>query len=47
MVDVFDMDGGLMGNGPNQADARSIIRHLSRISAMGPNWVRRALCGLA
>jgi hypothetical protein len=37
---VRDMNGGLMGNGPNQAGARSIIRHLSRISAMGPNWIR-------
>ncbi|KAF6262421.1 hypothetical protein COO60DRAFT_1676006 [Scenedesmus sp. NREL 46B-D3] len=37
---VRDMNGGLMGNGPNQAGARSIIRHLSRVSAMGPNWIR-------
>jgi hypothetical protein len=38
-----DMNGGLMGNGPNQAGARSMIRHLSRISAMGTNWIRCVL----
>jgi hypothetical protein len=37
---VRDISGGMMSGGPNQAGARSIIRHLSRISQMGPNWIR-------
>jgi len=37
---IRDMNGGMMPAGPNQQGARSLIRHLSRVSDMGPNWIR-------
>lgn len=37
---VKDLSGGYMSGGPNQQGARSMIRHLSRISQMGTNWIR-------
>jgi hypothetical protein len=37
---VEDLSGGYMYGGPNQQGARSMIRHLSRISQMGTNWIR-------
>jgi hypothetical protein len=39
---VKDLSGGYMRGGPNQAGARSLVRHLSRISEMGTNWIRCA-----
>jgi len=35
-----DLSGGFMQGGPNQRGARSLVRHLSRISQMGSNWIR-------
>lgn len=37
---VKDLSGGFMTGGPNQLHARSLVRHLSRISQMGTNWIR-------
>lgn len=37
---VVDMNGGLMDSGKNQKGAKSIIRHLSRISKLGTNWIQ-------
>jgi hypothetical protein len=37
---VKDLSGGYMYGGPNQQGARSMIRHLTRISAKGANWIR-------
>jgi hypothetical protein len=39
---IVDLNDGRMGGGPNQRGARSIIRHLSRIAALGPGWIRCA-----
>jgi hypothetical protein len=37
---VRDLSGGFMTGGLNQVGARSLVRHLSRISQMGTNWIR-------
>lgn len=37
---VKDLSGGYMYGGPNQQGARSLVRHLSRITALGTNWIR-------
>eukprot|EP00879_Flechtneria_rotunda_P014975 GHRR01015645.1.p1 GENE.GHRR01015645.1~~GHRR01015645.1.p1 ORF type:complete len:375 (+),score=100.13 GHRR01015645.1:230-1354(+) len=37
---VEDMNDGMLPSGQNQKGAKSIIRHLSRISQMGTGWIR-------
>jgi hypothetical protein len=40
---VKDLSGGFMFGGPNQMGARSLVRHLSRITQIGTNWIRYSL----
>lgn len=37
---IVDMNGGQNGFGPNQMGAKNVIRHLSRISQIGTNWIK-------
>ena len=35
-----DMNGGIMGCGQGVRGTRQLIRHMSRITALGTNWIR-------
>lgn len=35
-----DLNGGYMGCGSGVAGAAGVVRHLSRVTAVGPGWIR-------